>query len=47
MKINKEKCGIMIYSNTYNKLTKWEKKKTIKDIPIVENYKYLGVELNK
>ncbi len=28
-------------------INKMEKKITIKDIPIVENYKYLGVELNK
>jgi hypothetical protein len=47
MIINKNKCGIMVFNSTHNKLTKWETNLKIRDIQLVDCYKYLGVELNK
>ena len=48
MKLNKKKCGILFYNEARTQLAEWEKKKKhICEIPIVETYKYLGIDLNK
>ena len=48
MTVNKNKCGILIYSKKGKKLTKKEKQeKEILGIPIVSEYKYLGITINK
>ena len=37
-----------MFISKYAKLNKWEEKtENILDIPIVTNYKYLGINLNK
>ena len=48
MMLNKEKSAIMFITSKNDTLTNWEKKnKHILNIPIVTNYKYLGIILNK
>ena len=44
MKLNKGKSGIMFHEKKGRKL---KKEKRIEDIPVVEEYKYLGVWIDK
>ncbi len=37
----------MVFNSTYNKLTKWKTNLKIRDIQLVDMYKYVRVELNK
>jgi hypothetical protein len=48
MCLNKQKCGILFLSQTRCNLINWELElKEVDNIPIVSNYKYLGVTISK
>lgn len=48
MELNKNKSGIIFINLSNTKLNKWEQKtKKILGIPILNNYKYLGIIINK
>ena len=46
MKINKKKSGILIHKRKKIGRKRKEEEKEVQDIPIVKQYKYLGVYIN-
>ena len=46
MKINNKKSGILIHKRKKRGRKRKEEEKEIQDIPIVKQYKYLGVYIN-
>jgi hypothetical protein len=47
MSLNKDKCGILQIAGRCQLSKEEDTEHTLMDIPYVENYKYLGVNINK
>jgi hypothetical protein len=47
MQLNKKKCGIMQLAGRGNLSLEEVREESLFDIPFVEHYKYLGIEISK